>query len=87
MLIIPFCKTCKSVNRVFIRVIRFPVSNQFIYFIKVFWDTSSSDFFSFFHDMWKVFSNKAPIHLRSFDKKKVILYKYILIINLLFKDL
>ncbi|RNA43328.1 EGF domain-specific O-linked N-acetylglucosamine transferase [Brachionus plicatilis] len=37
----------------------------------VFWDTSGSDYWSYFSDMWKVFSNKKPIHIRVYDKKKV----------------
>jgi protein O-GlcNAc transferase len=36
------------------------------------WDTSSSDYWSYFSDTWKVFSNKKLIYIRSFDKKKVI---------------
>jgi protein O-GlcNAc transferase len=43
----------------------------FTCFIKVIWDTSSSDFFSFFWDMWKVFSKNPPIYIRSFERKKV----------------
>ena len=38
----------------------------------VLWDTSGADYWSFFSDMWKVFSHKPPIHLRSFDGKKVL---------------
>jgi protein O-GlcNAc transferase len=37
----------------------------------VFWDTSGDDYWSFFSDTWKVFSNKTPIHLRKFDGKRV----------------
>jgi protein O-GlcNAc transferase len=37
----------------------------------VFWDTSSSDYWSYFSDMWSVFSHRKPIHLREFDGKKV----------------
>lgn len=38
----------------------------------VFWDTSGAEYWSYFSDMWKIFSNKKPIHLKSYDKKKVI---------------
>ena len=37
----------------------------------VFWDTSGSDYWSYFSDMWKVFSTKTPIHLKSFENKRV----------------
>ena len=37
----------------------------------VFWDTSNGDYWSYFSDTWKVFSNKKPIYIRSFEKKKV----------------
>ena len=37
----------------------------------VFWDTSGSDYWSYFSDMWKVFTNKTPVHLKSYDKKRV----------------
>jgi EGF domain-specific O-GlcNAc transferase len=37
----------------------------------VLWDTSGSDYWSFFSDMWKVFSTKKPIHLKDYDKKRV----------------
>ena len=40
----------------------------------VFYDTSHNEYWSYFGDMWKIFSNKKPIHLKTFDKKKVIIY-------------
>ncbi len=48
------------------------LNNSFMQNVEVvFWDTSSSEYWSFFSDMWKVFTNKKPIHLKSFDGKKV----------------
>jgi protein O-GlcNAc transferase len=37
----------------------------------VFWDTSADDYWSFFSDTWKVFTNRTPIHLKKFDGKRV----------------
>lgn len=37
----------------------------------VLWDTSAHEYWSYFSDMWKIFSNKKPIHLKTFDNKKV----------------
>lgn len=37
----------------------------------VLWDTSGYEYWSYFSDMWKVFSNKKPIHLKTYDKKRV----------------
>lgn len=48
----------------------------------VFWDTSGMDYWSYFSDMWTVFSNKKPIHIKSYDKKKVIYLIFINLINL-----
>ena len=49
----------------------------------VFWDTSGIDYWSYFSDMWKIFSNKQPIHLRAFDKKKVF-FDSIFLLNKIF---
>ncbi len=40
----------------------------------VFYDTSLSDYWRYFSEMWKVFSKKKPIHLKEFDKKKVTIF-------------
>jgi EGF domain-specific O-GlcNAc transferase len=37
----------------------------------VLWDTSAGEYWSYFGDMWKVFTNKTPIHLKIYDKKRV----------------
>lgn len=37
----------------------------------VLWDTSAHEYWSYFSDMWKVFSNKKPVHLKTYDKKRV----------------
>lgn len=37
----------------------------------VLWDTSGSDYWSFFTSMWSVFSSKKPTHLKEYDGKKV----------------
>jgi len=37
----------------------------------VLWDTSGHEYWSFFSDMWKVFTNKKPIHLKTYEKKRV----------------
>lgn len=47
-------------------------NNKFFQNVRiVFWDTSSSNYWSYFSDMWKVFSNKKPIHLKEFEGKRV----------------
>ena len=38
----------------------------------VIYDTSNQDYWSFFSEMWKVFSTKPIIHLKTYDRKKVI---------------
>ena len=40
----------------------------------VLWDTSGHEYWSFFSDMWKVFTNKKPIHLKTYEKKRVSYY-------------
>jgi len=48
------------------------VNNSFLQNVHiVLWDTSDSDYWSYFSDTWKVFSNKTPTHLRLYDGKKV----------------
>ena len=48
------------------------LNNSFLQNVNiVFWDTSGSDYWSYFSEMWKVFTNKTPIHLRSYEGKKV----------------
>jgi protein O-GlcNAc transferase len=37
----------------------------------VIWDTSESDYWSYFSDFWKVFSNRKLIHIKKFDGKRV----------------
>lgn len=37
----------------------------------VLWDTSAHEYWSYFGDMWKVFSHKKPVHLKTYDKKRV----------------
>jgi len=47
-------------------------NNKFFQNVRiVYWDTSSSSYWSFFSDMWKVFSNKKPIQLKEFEGKRV----------------
>jgi EGF domain-specific O-GlcNAc transferase len=48
------------------------VNNSFLQNVRiVLWDTSESDYWSYFSDTWKAFSSKSIIHLRQFDGKKV----------------
>lgn len=54
----------------------------------VLWDTSQNEYWSYFSDMWKVFSSRKPIHLKTFDKKKALNIKSISIFltDLCFSD-
>lgn len=48
------------------------VNNSFSQNVNVvFWDTSESDFWSYFLDVWKVFTNKKTMHIKQFDGKRV----------------
>ena len=37
----------------------------------VIWDTSGGDYWSYFSDTWKVFSNRKLIHIKKYDGKRV----------------
>ena len=48
------------------------VNNSFSQNVNIFiWDTSESDYWSYFSDTWKVFSTKKLIHLKKYDGKRV----------------